>query len=682
MSIKEMSDKLKSEVGGLTVAEWVWNNIEDWRNSYEQNYAEKDDEYYRIFRGQWAPEDRTRNSERSRIVTPATQQAVESSTAEIEEATFGRGDFFDIRDDYNDQNPEDIGLLKKLLKQEFKRSGIRGSVGECILNAAIFGTGIGELVLEEYKEQAPATQDIMGGQLKAVGINITERPMVRLRPILPQNFLIDPVARSVDEAMGVAIDEFVPKHHVEMLQEQGVYEAVPLVTPAVDWDIEPDEELQPMFEDNKLRVTRYYGLVPTDLLVASGAEVEDTSQMYTEAIVIIANEGVLLKAEENPYMMGDRPIVAFAWDTVPGRFRGRGVVEKAYNSQKALDAEIRARIDALALTVHPMMAMDATRIPKGTKPEVRPGKILLTNGDPKDVLNPFNFGQVSQITFAQAAALQDMVQQATGAIDSTGIAGQVNGEATAAGISMSLGAIIKRHKRTLVNFQDNFLIPFVTKAAWRYMQFDPDRYPVNDFNFCASSSLGIIAREYEVSQLIQLMQTMGQDSPLYPTMLMAIIDNMSLANRDELLGQLKASMEPNPQEQQMAQQAQMQQMEFQDSQIKLLMAQAEESKARGQKYSEEAAVVREELEIDKFKAASQNLENGVNDDKEFERRLKIMDLELKRQEAEDRRKAVKIQENTAKSQAAQAQMLEQRLTPVEPQQVAQMMQQAQGNEGG
>ena len=96
--------------------------------------------------------------------------------------------------------------------------------------------------------------------------------------------------------------------------------------------------------------------------------------------------------------------------------------------------------------------------------------MILTNGDPREVLQPFNFGQVGQITFAQASALQQMVQQATGAVDSAGIAGNVNGEATAAGISMSLGAIIKRHKRTLINFQQSFLLPFVTKAAHGYMQ--------------------------------------------------------------------------------------------------------------------------------------------------------------------------------------------------------------------
>ena len=58
---------------------------------------------------------------------------------------------------------------------------------------------------------APATQPVMGGELTtAVGVNITI-VVVKLKPVLPQNFLIDPVATSVEDAMGVAIDEFVSK---------------------------------------------------------------------------------------------------------------------------------------------------------------------------------------------------------------------------------------------------------------------------------------------------------------------------------------------------------------------------------------------------------------------------------------------------------------------------------------
>ena len=610
-----------------SLEEWVMTKCENWRDHYESNYEQSFEEYYRLWRGQWDPADSERASERSRIISPALQQAVESNVAELEEATFGRGKWFDITDDTNDQDKQDILYLRKKLTEDFEACKVRKAVAECLINSAVFGTGVGEITLEEIKEMAPATQPIMDGQLTAVGVNITDRVVVKLKPVLPQNFLIDPVATSVDDAMGVAIDEFVSKHSVEILQEQGVYNEAPIESAAPDADLEPDQDLT-IYNDDKVRLTKYYGLVPRELLEAEGVDVEEDSK-YVEAIVVIANGGTLLKAEANPYMMNDRPVVAFPWDVVPGRFWGRGVCEKGYNSQKALDTELRARIDALSLTIHPMLAIDATRLPRGARPEVRPGKMILTNGDPREVLQPFNFGQVGQITFAQAASLQQMVQQATGAVDSAGIAGQVNGEATAAGISMSLGAIIKRHKRTLINFQQSFLLPFVSKAAHRYMQFDPENYPVADYKFNATSTLGIIAREYEVTQLVQLLQTMKQDSPLYPVLIQSIIDNMNLSNREELIATMQQASQPNPQAQQMAMVAQQAQVEFQQAQTAALQGQAAESQARAGKYAIEAQLAPQELEIEKIEAITRNLREGDEDDKEFERRLKVAEVAIK-----------------------------------------------------
>ena len=610
-----------------SLEEWVMTKCENWRDHYESNYEQRFEEYYRLWRGQWDPADSERGSERSRIISPALQQAVESNVAELEEATFGRGKWFDIVDDANDPEKQDIMYLRKKLTEDFEACKVRKAVAECLINSAVFGTGVGEITLEEIKEMAPATQPIMDGQLQAVGVNITDRVVVKLKPVLPQNFLIDPVATSVEDAMGVAVDEFVSKHSVEMLQEQGVYREAMIESAAPDSDLEPDQDLT-LYNDDKVRLTKYYGLVPKELLESEDVDVEEDS-LYVEAIVVIANGGTLLKAEANPYMMNDRPVVAFPWDVVPGRFWGRGVCEKGYNSQKALDTELRARIDALSLTIHPMMAIDATRLPRGAKPEIRPGKMILTNGDPREVLQPFNFGQVGQITFAQAASLQQMVQQATGAVDSAGIAGQVNGEATAAGISMSLGAIIKRHKRTLINFQQSFLLPFVTKAAHRYMQFDPENYPVADYKFNATSTLGIIAREYEVTQLVQLLQTMKQDSPLYPVLIQSIIDNMNLSNREELIATMQKASQPDPQAQQMAQMAQQAQIEFQQSQTSALSAQAAESQARAAKYAIEAQLAPEELQIEKIEAITRNLKEGDQEDKEFERRLKVADRLLK-----------------------------------------------------
>ena len=661
---------------------WVMAKCDSWRDHYESNYAERFEEFYRLWRGIWAAEDMERKSERSRIISPALQQAVESSVAEIEEATFGRGKYFDITDELGDAESQDVVYLRQKLHEDFEKTQIRKQVGECLINSAVFGTGVAEVVLEEVKEMAPATQPIMDGQLQAVGVNVTDRTVVKLRPVMPQNFLIDPVATTIQDAVGVAVDEFVPRHKVQQLQEEGVYRDVYVGQAASDYDLEPDQDLT-SYDEDKVRLTKYYGLVPRYLLEVGEKEAmldedediadidieepeaDEDASYYVEAIVVIANGGILLKAEANPYMMQDRPVVAFPWDIVPGRFWGRGVCEKGYNSQKALDTELRARIDALALTVHPMMAMDATRLPRGSRPEVRPGKILLTNGDPKGVINPFNFGQVSQITFAQAAELQKMVQMSTGAIDSAGIPGSINGDATAAGISMSLGAIIKRHKRTLINFQQSFLIPFVKMAACRYMQFDPENYPVKDYKFNTTSTLGIIAREYEVTQLVQLLQTMPAESPLYNTLIQSIIDNMNLSNREELmakLAQAEQASQPTPEQQQMQQAAAQAQMAFQQSQTAALNGQAQESNARAQKIATETQLLPDELEIDKIKAATNNLKAGTADDKEFERRLKIADIALKEKDIDLKEKTLKTQGKQQEQNAQAEQQLLNRLS--------------------
>lgn len=641
------------------VEDWVINKVDQWRDHYSANYEEKFDEYYRLWRGIWSAEDKTRESERSRLISPALQQAVESSVAEVEEATFGRGKWFDIRDDRNDQDKRDIAYLREQLSEDFQFTKTRKAVAECILNAAVYGTAVGELVLEEVKEMKPATQPIMDGAMQAVGVNIEDRVVVKLRPILPQNFLIDPVATSIEDALGVAIDEFVPKHQVEIGIQNGIYRDVDIECADTDTDIEADKELT-SFDEDKVRLTKYYGLIPKHLyndaimeedkddelsktVKPEKDEDESEEEGYIEVIVVIANGGQLLKIEENPYMMQDRPVVAFPWDVVPSRFWGRGICEKGYNSQKALDAELRARIDALALTVHPMMAMDASRMPRGSKLEIRPGKTILTNGNPAEILQPFKFGNLDQVTFAQGAELQKMVQMATGAIDAAGIPGTINGDAAAGAVSMSMGAIIKRHKRTLINFQESFLIPMIEKTAWRYMQFDPEHYPVSDYKFVPSSSLGVIAREYEVTQLVQLLQTLGQDSPMYPMLVSAVIDNMGLSNREELMAQMQQAAQPDPAAQQAAQQQQQLQLALAQAQLQLVQAQAMEAQSRAQKYAVEAQLEPQVVQAKMAAALSTNLHEGSADDKEFERRAKMTELMLKEQDIKSNERIAMMQ---------------------------------------
>ena len=611
------------------LADWIMGKTQEWRDHYEANYSQRHEEYYRLFRNQWSAEDKERDSERSRLIAPALAQAVESNVAEVEEATFGRGKIFDVRDDLADQQTGDMVFLRKKLHEDFAHARVRSSVAEVLLNAAIFGTGIAELTIEEQKVYQPATQPMMDGAMEAVGVRESYRPLVKLNPVQPKNFLIDPNVNSIDEAVGCAIDEYVSRHVVEELQEQGVYRDVFVGEAAADEEIEFDSKIDAR-PTGRVRLTKYYGKVPRKYLEAEGVDLDDAEPgYYVESVVVIGNEGTILKAIANPYMCQDRPIVAFQWDVVPNIFWGRGVCEKGYMSQKALDAELRARIDALALTTHPMMAVDATRIPRGHKLEVRPGRMLLTNGAPSEAIQPFNFGQLNAVTFQQGATLQAMVSQATGASD--GSAPAVQNDVTAAGMSMGQGGIIKRQKRTLVNFQENFLIPFVKKAAFRYMQFNPEEYPIGDYNFVPFSSLGAMAREYEVSQLSQILQVVPPESPAHGAIVKGIIDHLNVTNREELLQAIEQANQPDPQAQQAAQQQQQAQMAITQGQVQLLNAQAAESQSRATKYNVEAQLAPQEITL---RYSDQNNDGAVDDD--FEKRIKLSELLLKERELESK----------------------------------------------
>ena len=624
---------------------WILNVTDEWRDHRDDNYMDRWKEYERLWRGSWASEDRTRDSERSRIISPALQQAIENHTSEIEEAIFGQGEyFFDIDDDMKDQDPTDVEYLKGYMKECFKKNKLRKAVGDCLLLGAIFGTGIGEIILKRTKELSPATEPIPEADAVAIGVMEQEKINVILKPINPQNFLIDPNATCIEEAMGVAIEEFVSIHTIAKNIEDGTYNDV-----KIGGDSNPDDDLEASWIDDsydkdKVKVIRYYGLVPEKLLDSADEEefievfgnsadnpVEDYKNMV-EAIVVIGNDNMLLKAERSPYMMADRPIVAFQDDSVPGRFWGRGIAEKGYNMQKAIDAQIRTHLDGLALTSVPMMAMDATRMPRGSRFEVRPGKTILTNGNPAEILQAFKFGQTDISNIETANKFEQMLLQATGTFDNAAVATPPEGGAMA----VSLAGLIKRNKRTLVNFQDQFLIPFVEKAAWRFMQFDPENFPVQDWKFVPMSTMGMMAREVEQLQFINLMKTLGPDSPLMPVLMQGVIANSSMSNKNQLLQQMAQMSQPDPQQQQMLQMEQQYLIQKAQTELGQLQADLELTQAKTINEVIDAQLKPEEAKARILAAITKYMPS--EEDKasvEFERRVKLAELMLKEQDMDN-----------------------------------------------
>ena len=420
---------------------FIIDHCDRWREHRDTNYQAKWDEYERLYYGVWSDEDKTRDSERSRLVSPAIRQAVENKTSEIIEATTGRGEFFELEDDAADQEEMDVEMVKTQLHDDMKKDKVDKTWAEVNRNAEIFGLGVAEIQIKSTMELQPAMQPMPDGQSSAIGVMEVERISVPVKSVHPRNFIWDPNSETVDDSLGVAVEEYTSLFKVVKGIEDGIYRKVNIGPEFSDADLIPNQ-LDSLYQEDKVRVLRYYGLVPREYLEQlenEGGEVEDLfpedsdADKYSdmvEAVVVIANGQYLLKAEANPYMMKDRPIVTYVPEKVSGRLVGMGTVQKGYNMQKAIDAQLRSHLDSLALTTAPMMAADATRLPRGVSYKVQPGKTLLTNGNPNEILFPFKFGSTDAGNISTAKEFETMLLQATGTLDSQAMTRSVaSGEA-------------------------------------------------------------------------------------------------------------------------------------------------------------------------------------------------------------------------------------------------------------
>lgn len=562
---------------------WIMRKVTAWRD-YRNSYIANDRwiQYWRIWKGEWSPELSNRSKERSRLIAPATQQAIDSGVAEIEEAAFGQGRFFDVDVPAGSQPDKTMEAMRDNLFEDMKLADIRGEASKAFLSGGIFGTCIGKISVSEEN----VFENLIANPTKGA----QKRIVVRLTAVHPAEFVIDPSARTIDDALGMAHMIEVPKNTVLKKMSDGTYFKRSLGNaPARDTERNLLLPLGANLENvqDATFIVEYHGLVPRVLLEgvqpakepAEGDEVvnlfpdKESSEFeglksepepddyddLVEAVVTIANNAVLLRADENKLFMQDRAFIAAPYEVVLGQFWGRGIAEKAFNAQKALDSELRGRIDAMAYSIHPLVAMDATKLPPNTKFEVYAGKNLLTIGDPSQAIKFFNMTGPGIESFSQSGDLERMVQMATGTPDSS--AGMGNPKnSTLGGMSMIQAGVLKRTKRVMSNIERNFMEPLVRKIAWRYIQFDPVRYPPTDGKFRVFTTLGIMAREVEQQQLSTMLNTSQPNSPAYFMLLRGIYQNSSISNKEDMIALvdklLQQAMQPSPEQQLQMQQLQ------------------------------------------------------------------------------------------------------------------------------
>lgn len=553
------------------IVSWVLKMVQRNRQQRDTTYKPRWDEYYKSWRGRWSTTSRSRASERSKLVSPATQSAIDIKLAEIMEALLGREAWFDVSASISDENKAAAIKARDQLMEDLKKDGIFTFLAEVILNGALYGQLNGKIVTEIKQEAIPVQLPAKDGKPPRVIRGYKERVAIYPAAMEPGQMVWDMSGPTrADDMLGLAHEFQMSLHKIKQRQQDGAYRKVS-IGPMTNKNATFERmEEQTTLQDDSAFITEYHGLVPSRMIARYNVQDDDMGLQIagqvpdhemTEAIVTIANEGILLRAIANPSVMDDRAIVSEQFDTVPNSFLGRGDAEKAFNGQKGLDTELRARADALAWVNNPMMAGDMTRMMPKQDLNAWPGKFFGTNGDPSEVLKEFKFGDVNASTFQQAEAYERMIQQATGAIDPSTLRDGVRDE-TAMGSGIAASGMIKRSKRTMFHLEE-FLNKLIRRILWRKMQFEPERYPM-DFEFQVRGTIGILAREVELMHLTGMLQYVPEGSPVQMVIIKTLFEQSSSPYKSEMMEAVEQMQKPDPKAQQ-----------IQEMQQQLVMAEAE-----------------------------------------------------------------------------------------------------------
>jgi hypothetical protein len=627
------ADDRKKVQGGArgTVVDEIMGNITPWRVHRDGEFEALWDEWYAKWRGFWNAKHKSFKTERSKLISPLTSMAIDLTTAEIIEAVLGREYFIDIPDDVQDEDSTDVELARNLLVEDLRNEGFVEEFALTCLNGCLYGTGITKIQINTRIVKNPVRDAVTGA------LQIESEEVVQIKPVAiePGSFVADPGARDIDDMLGCAHEFMMPLSKLRRMQATGVYYGDFTVEAYRARKISPGrgdtEEGEVRIADNTAYITEYYGLLSERAFIT--AEAEGRGEALTdeainaisptkmvEVIATIANETHLLRVIKNPLKTGERLVMSYQHELVPGRFYGRGVGEKAANIQRAMDAEMRARIDALAWTT-PMFAGDLTRMPPNSNMNAWPGKFWGTRGNPDEILKEFKITGPDQNSYAHMQELERMGQQATGAADSQGLRAGVRDE-SATGSALAASSFIKRSKRTMFNIEV-YMDKLVRRVLHLKMQYEPDKYP-QDYTFRVRGSIGMMAREIEQQFMVNLMSVIGAESPAAMPIIRAIFEHSSSPVRPDVLTALKAleDKKPSPEEE-AAQAAQLalpvKQVEKIDAEIAKLMGEAELKAAQAEKTDAEADLIPEESELKKISV--------INELEETENQAESLDIQ-------------------------------------------------------
>jgi hypothetical protein len=405
-------------------AGWVTSRYNDWddrRTTMEDNW----DKWKRIWRVQATTEDKTYDTEKSTIKTPATKVVVDTAIANLISVLFSREPFFDI-DGQQLVDDKPGKTLQAYIDYLFRKQKYKSKMNNYVTDLVTLGTAVGVIdVTQDVRQTIFAEGAIEGVNFSADIVAVDKRVITpEFRHVPLADFFIEPSALDVQSAEGCIIRTHPRIPALKKLERMGVIKGVDRIDKKdanqqgggkIDDDRQQELTQTGVSADgapDSVEVLTYWGWMDEETLNSAGykGEIEDGGA----EVYCIVSGSTVLKLDPNPHISKRRPIVKDVFQPVPNLFYGMGAIEVAQTTQDTLDAIVRQRLDNIAVAINNIWGIDKNNMVSGQDLSVHPNKIFLTEGSPRDVIEQFSVSDVTQSTFTDTQQLERWIQEAVG----------------------------------------------------------------------------------------------------------------------------------------------------------------------------------------------------------------------------------------------------------------------------
>ena len=340
-------------------------------------------------------------------------------------------------------------IQSKLIDFEWEAMNADDIMEGAVKSQLMYGTAIVKVYWKTdkaqvvKKEQVDETFPELGTVEEEVEETIFDGPEIELVDLY--DFFWDPRAIDMESARWVAHRTYQTFDHLEELQKQGVYKNVALLKDAtlVSGD------------DEKASRRGTLGVAMPDELASKneGKNVIELIEYWEdEKVITVANRGIVIRDEANPYRHGKKPFVRIVDQSVPHEFLGIGELEPIETLQYELNDRRNQRMDNITLVLNRMWKVKNGANVDEDELVSDAGGVVHT--DDMAGIEALQMPDVTSSSYNEETLIKGDIQQTTGVSDFTrGVGSESLGNDTATGISLIQEAGNARFKLKIRNLE-------------------------------------------------------------------------------------------------------------------------------------------------------------------------------------------------------------------------------------